>query len=96
MKLQADSEWWLYALRCRDGSIYCGITTDVSRRVRQHNEGKGSKYVRSRLPAELVFSLLIGPKSEALKAELKFKKLSKRAKEERVAEWHAAQDDVGD
>lgn len=75
------SEWWVYVLRCSDGSLYCGISNDVERRLRAHNAGKGSRYVRSRSPAALAFSWPAGTKSQALKAEYEFKQLSKKHKE---------------
>lgn len=68
-------------LRCSDGSLYCGITTDLQRRIEQHNSGRGSKYVRSRSPAVLVASEEVGERSEALKRERAFKGLSKARKE---------------
>ena len=73
--------WWVYVLRCSDGSLYCGISNDVERRLRAHNAGKGSRYVRSRSPASLAFSWAAGTKSQALKAEYAFKQLSKKQKE---------------
>ena len=72
----------LYMLRCRDGSLYTGITADLERRVALHQAGKGSKYVASRLPVEVVYQE--GPfatKGEALRRELCLKKMNKRAKE---------------
>lgn len=47
--------WWLYVIRCSDGSLYTGITTDVARRLRQHAEGTGAKYFRGRKPGSLVY-----------------------------------------
>ena len=73
--------WWVYVLRCSDGSLYCGISNDVERRLRVHNAGKGSRYVRSRRPARLVFRLAFPTKSKALKAEYRFKRLPKKQKE---------------
>lgn len=83
------TSWWVYVLRCSDGSLYCGISNDVEKRLRAHNAGKGSRYVRSRRPAHVVFSRSFDSKSEALKAEYRFKKLSKSQKEHIVAsqEW---------
>ena len=78
--------WWVYVLRCSDESLYCGISTDVERRLREHNAGKGSRYVRSRSPATLVFSWKAGDKSSALRAEYAFKQLSKQQKENIVEE----------
>ena len=74
--------WHLYVLKCCDGSFYTGITLDPVRRIQQHNMGKGSKYVRSRLPAVIVSVEPVGPnKGDALHVERKFKDLSKSKKE---------------
>lgn len=48
--------WFVYIVRCRDGSLYTGATNDLDKRVRAHNAGKGARYTRSRRPVELVFS----------------------------------------
>lgn len=73
--------WHLYVLRCRDGSLYCGIALDVDRRVSQHQSGRGAKYTRSRLPVTLLKSSEIGPvMADALKAERNFKALSRAGK----------------
>lgn len=77
--------WWVYVLRCSDGSLYCGVSNDVAKRICTHNEGKGSRYVRSRTPAALAFSWCCGSKSDALKAEYAFKQLTKKQKEQIVA-----------
>ena len=69
-----------YLLRCVDGSYYCGISNDVSRRILVHNSGKGSKYVRSRLPAVLVYVEVCGSKSDALKRERQIKRMSRQQK----------------
>jgi predicted GIY-YIG superfamily endonuclease len=77
-----SDNWTWYVLRCADGSLYCGITTDLDRRLDQHNSGRGSKYVWSRRPAVVVLREEVGERSAALKAEVAFKRLSKRRKEE--------------
>ena len=77
-------KWSVYMLRCSDGSLYTGITTDVDRRVKEHNSGKGSKYVRSRRPAELVWREDAKSRSEALRREAAIKALSKADKERLV------------
>jgi putative endonuclease len=69
-----------YLLRCVDGSYYCGISSDVHKRVDVHNSGKGSKYVRSRLPAILVYVEECGGKSDALRRERMIKKMSRICK----------------
>ena len=71
----------LYILRCRDGSLYTGITTDVEKRVAAHNSGKGAKYTRSRKPVELVYQEDCEDHSHALRRELEMKALTKDEKE---------------
>ena len=66
--------WFVYLLRCADDSLYCGITTNVSRRLTEHNAGTASKYTRSRLPVSLETHIAVENRSEALKLELKVKK----------------------
>lgn len=73
--------WYLYILRCGDGSLYTGITTDVSRRLEAHRRGKGAKYTRGRGPLELVYQQLCGTHSDALRRELEVKALSRTQKE---------------
>ena len=76
-------DWYLYLVRCRDGSLYTGITTDVARRFAEHreNRGAGAKYLRGRGPLRLVFEKKLGSRSLALGVESKVKKLSKVKKE---------------
>lgn len=76
-----DSVWYLYILRCRDGSLYTGITTDVDKRFLAHSEGRGAKYTRGRAPLELVYREECGSHSDALKRELQIKVLTKAEKE---------------
>lgn len=75
--------WFLYLIRCYDGSLYTGITTDVKRRFEEHqgNDGKGSKYLRGKAPLKLVLKKKIGSRSSALKAENKIKSMKKPKKE---------------
>ena len=79
--------WFLYVVRCGDGSLYTGITTDVSRRLAEHASGgpKAAKYLRSRGPLTLAFSMQVEDKSAALSLELKFKSLSRSRKDEVIA-----------
>ena len=74
------TEYSCYLLKCSDGSYYCGISNDVPARVLTHNKGKGSKYVRTRLPAVLVYMEKCGSKSEALRRELEIKRMSRQQK----------------
>lgn len=73
--------WFIYLLRCFDNSLYCGITNDLKRRLRTHKAGKGSKYVRSRLPFKIVYYELALTKSEALRREIQIKGMKKSEKE---------------
>jgi putative endonuclease len=79
-------DWHIYLVRCRDGSLYTGITTDVAGRFAKHqeNKGAGAKYLRGRGPMTLVFQKNLGTRSLALGVESRVKKLSKARKEELV------------
>lgn len=74
--------WYLYILRCGDGSLYTGITTDVERRLAAHRSGKGAKYTRGRGPLELVYREECGGHSAALKREWEIKQLSREQKQQ--------------
>lgn len=76
-----ESTWYLYILRCKDGTFYTGITTDVEKRLEMHRSGKGAKYTRGRGPLELVYSERCDDHSHALKRELEVKKLSREEKQ---------------
>ena len=73
-------QWCVYVLRCADRSLYCGITNDLARRIKQHNRGTGARYTRGRGPVKLARSWPAEHKSAALKAEAAFKKLRRPAK----------------
>ena len=77
-----ESIWYLYILRCADGTFYTGITTDVEKRLEQHRAGKGAKYTRGRGPLELVYREECGTHSDALKRELAVKRLPRNKKEQ--------------
>ena len=72
--------WSLYILRCRDGSLYTGITTNVEKRLEAHQSGKGAKYTRGRGPLELVYREECGDHSAALKREAEIKSLPREEK----------------
>ena len=78
--------WHFYVVRCRDTSLYTGITTDVERRLFEHNDKKGAKYTRARVPVKLIYKRKVGNRSEASKMEAAFKKLSKENKWKRLVE----------
>lgn len=74
--------YYVYLLLCADGSYYCGIALDPEQRCRVHSRGFGSKYVRARLPATLVWSKLVGTRSAALKEEYRVRHLPAKRKRE--------------
>ena len=72
--------WFVYLLRCADGSLYCGASSDAARRVAEHNRGRGSMCVRGRLPAELVYTEACPDRGAALRREAAIKKLTRAEK----------------
>ena len=80
------SDWYLYIIRCYDGSLYTGISTSIGRRFAEHQKQKeaGSKYLKGRGPLTLVFQKRLGNRSLALQVESRVKKLSKAKKEKLV------------
>lgn len=76
--------WYVYMLECSDGTIYTGITNNIEARILKHNSGKGAKYTRSRTPVKLKAQWMYEIKSEAAKAEYRFKKLSRLKKLELI------------
>jgi predicted GIY-YIG superfamily endonuclease len=81
LKEQLNERWFVYILRCGDGSLYTGIAKDVDRRLKQHNAGTASRYTRSRLPVALEYQEEQPNQSMALKREFAIKALSRKAKE---------------
>ena len=76
-------EWYLYVLLCADGSYYCGVTTDLERRLYEHNQtAKGAKYTRSRRPSSYIHTKVYRTRRDALQAEYSFKRLTRKQKEE--------------
>jgi len=80
----ADGDHYVYILECADGSLYTGYTTDVGRRVAEHNAGEGAKYTRGRTPVEVVHVEAFGTRSAAMSREYEIKQLSRAAKERLV------------
>jgi len=78
------SQVFVYILRLSDDSLYCGVTKDLERRLKEHRSGRGSKYVKGRLPLKLVYSEKYDTLSEAMQRESEIKNLSKKRKEELV------------
>ena len=82
--LSGVSVHWIYVIECADGSFYTGYTTDVERRVREHDRGEGAKYTRGRTPVELVHAERFESKSAAMSREYEVKQLTRREKERLV------------
>jgi len=77
--------WICYLLHCADGTLYCGITNDLERRLAAHNAGEGAKYTRSRLPVMLAYTEPCSDKSSALKREMEIKRMPRSKKLELAA-----------
>ena len=77
-------KWFVYILRCADGTLYTGATDDVARRVSVHNSGKGAKYTRGRCPVEVVYTEECDSFSAALKREYAIKQLTRAQKLELI------------
>ena len=82
------SDWYVYLLRCRDKSLYAGITTDIERRVHEHNHADklAASYTRARRPVELVYWETCTSRSQALSREASLRQLSKTQKEALIRE----------
>lgn len=74
------AEWFVYILRCRTGQLYTGITTNLERRLREHNSGFGSKFTRSRRPVTIVHKERFMTRSLAAKRELRIKRMTLSSK----------------
>ena len=83
MRSQNRDTWYVYMVRCNDGTLYTGITNDLEKRIEAHNSGKdGARYTRSRRPVKLVYSEEVDSKSTAAKLEYKIKKMTRAKKKE--------------
>jgi putative endonuclease len=78
---------FVYIVRCADGTLYTGWTTDVTRRVAQHNAGRGARYTRMRRPVVLVYREEMPDRSTAMRREVAIKRLD-RERKERLVELH--------
>ena len=79
------SDAWVYLLRCRDGSLYTGWTSDLDRRLARHKAGKGSRYTASRLPVELALVVPMADRTAARREEARIKLLPRAHKLELIA-----------
>jgi len=82
--MKKSGHFTVYILKCSDGSLYSGYTNDLDKRIKTHNEGKGAKYTRGRLPVEVVWQKNFKYLRCALKKEFELKKLKKPQKEKLI------------
>ncbi len=88
-KQNKTSIWWVYFLRCNDNSLYAGVTTDIHRRIDEHNNSKlGAKYTRARRPVSLAYLEQAESKSIACKREYQIRHLTKLKKEQLVNDFN--------
>ena len=80
-----EQEWYLYVVSCSDGTLYTGITCDLERRVRQHNQGHGARYTASRWPVELMAAWAFAARAAAMRAEVAMKRLRRQAKLNKIS-----------
>lgn len=78
-------DWWVYLIRAKNNSLYCGITTDLKRRLSMHKNGTGAKALRGKGPLEMVWWEKADSKSDALKREIAIKRKTKSKKEALVS-----------
>ena len=90
MKRSGRKDWTVYILRCGDGSLYTGIAKDVGARVKQHSEGRGATYTRTRLPVKLLYQQEGLTRPKALIREAQIKAMPRSKKEEIVFSEHFA------
>ena len=80
-----ERPWFVYILRCKDDSLYTGITNDIQERIATHNSGEGAKYTRARIPVILVYQETCSDKSTAREREIEIKGWTRSKKEKLVA-----------
>ena len=76
----SNMPWCLYVVKCRDESLYTGITTDISRRIKEHNSKKGAFYTQNKTPVKLVYQEAMAGQSQARKREAAIKRLTRKEK----------------
>ncbi len=79
-----EKKWYVYILRCWDGTLYTGMTDDLEKRLAAHNAGKGAKYTRGRGPVELVYHEIFDTKVEACRREYAVKQLTRPEKQKLI------------
>ena len=83
--LPKSMPWFLYVVKCRDETLYTGITTDIFRRVKEHNAKRGAFYTQNKTPVELVYQESMADQSLARKREAEIKRLTRKEKLELIA-----------
>ena len=81
--------YFCYILECSDGTYYTGWSTDPEQRARQHNAGRGARYTRSRLPVRLVYVEEQSDRANAMRREIRIKRMRRAAKEKLVKQQHS-------
>lgn len=76
--------WWVYIVKCSDGTFYTGVSNNLKARIKKHNSGEGAKYTQSRRPVELVYKEKSLDRSRSLKREIEIKKLKRSKKLELI------------
>ncbi|HID68872.1 MAG TPA: GIY-YIG nuclease family protein [Desulfobacterales bacterium] len=85
MNRKSEQSWFTYLLRCKDQTLYTGITTDLTQRLHDHNfTAKGAKYTRGRRPVKLVYSEEFPSRATAARREYQIKRLSRKEKEQLI------------
>ncbi|GEM76201.1 GIY-YIG nuclease family protein [Vibrio sagamiensis] len=84
MSYTIEARWYTYLIRNKSNALYCGVTNDLTRRFRMHQEGKGAKALKGKGPLQLEWSCAFDNKSTAMKVEYFIKQLSKQKKEQLV------------
>jgi len=77
----SQAAWFVYLVRCRDGSFYCGIAKDLARRIAEHNSAdKGAKYTRGRRPVQLIYTEEVSSRAKATQREGRIKRMNRAQK----------------
>lgn len=84
---RVQKPWWVYIVKCSDGTYYTGIAPDINKRIEKHNSGNGAKYTRSREPVELLYYEEHENRSLATKREMQIKKLTRDQKKELISNF---------
>ena len=87
-EFRRTGRYYVYIVKCRDGTLYTGYTPDIDKRIKLHNAGKGAKYTRDRQPVELVWSKEYRYFRRAFRKEIEIKQLTRKQKEKLISKMH--------